>query len=66
MKDKIPACFYKSGNHPTVGTVGELKKQLARLPDDLRIQTGFSERAQLVVYNVDTSPQLEITDVDED
>ena len=33
MKDAIPKKFYRGGQHPVVTSVGELKAQLAQLPD---------------------------------
>ena len=55
IKIGIPFEFYneaKSGKpHPTASTVGELKEQLARLPDDLKFETFMSTQATLIVYN---------------
>lgn len=63
----IPTKFYKQGKHPTARTVGELKAILTELPDDLRIEAGFSSTVELVVYNHGTDDQhLEITEHDED
>jgi len=47
----IPEEFYSSEHErPVVKTVAELKEQLARLPDDLRVECGFGH-PELVVYN---------------
>lgn len=51
MNAIIPKKFYKAGNHPTARTVGELKEILEELPDDLRVEAGFGDMAQVVVYN---------------
>jgi hypothetical protein len=63
----IPKRYYKAGNHPLAGTVGELKKLLNDLPNDLPIECGFSSCAQLVVYNHGQSDMhLELIEPDED
>jgi hypothetical protein len=48
---KIPKKFYHGDNQPVAETVGQLKKLLAELPDHLPIKAGFSNEAQVVVYN---------------
>lgn len=63
---KIPKEFYNvnSPRYPVVvETVGEMIEQLKRLPPDLPVQQGFSERAVLTVFNVDADhrpPSLEV------
>lgn len=49
--ESIPKCFYnaKHGPHPVVSTVGELKEQLARLPDSLPLSNG--EGFAMIVFN---------------
>jgi len=48
---KIPEKFCKHGQHPVVFNVGDLKRELALLPDTLRVESTFGKAAQLVVYN---------------
>ena len=48
---KIPKKYYKGDNHPIARTVGELKAALSELPNELRVEAGFGEAMQLVVYN---------------
>ena len=45
--------FYKDGAKPKpiAYDVGELKKLLSELPDDLPIELSFGEGVELVVYN---------------
>jgi len=63
----IPRKYYKRDKHPTARTVGELKAALAELPDDLRVEAGFGEAMELVVYNHGTDDEhLEIREHDED
>lgn len=66
MKDAIPKQFYRGGRHPVVTSVGELKAQLAQLPDDLPIKSGFADAAELVVYNINDDPFLEIVEPDDE
>ena len=47
----IPEEFYKDDTQPVVRTVGELIKQLQRLPKSLPIETGFGDAAKLTVFN---------------
>lgn len=56
MKYGIPEKYYKGDaeeRHPHAHTVGELKKLLDELPDDLTIETTFNEGVALVVFNID-------------
>ena len=63
----IPTKYYKGDKHPTACTVGELKAALAELPDDLRVEAGFGEAMELVVYNHGTDDEhLEIREHDDD
>jgi hypothetical protein len=69
MKDKIPEVFYKGdanndGFKPIAYTVKDLKEILLLLPDDLKIERGFSEGAQLIVFNIDTDPHLDFEEAD--
>jgi hypothetical protein len=66
LKDLIPKHFYHGDNHPTVSTVGELREVLAELPNNLRVEAGFSKCAMLVVYNIASDPHLEIEEGDDD
>jgi hypothetical protein len=34
----IPPKFHKAGQHPVAATVGDLKRLLQELPDDLRLE----------------------------
>lgn len=65
-KKIIPKEYYKDDHEPViVETVGELKKALEILPDDLPMETGFSSESRLVVYNIPSgSPHLEIEEWD--
>lgn len=63
----IPRKFYRTDDlsYPVlVSTVGELRKVLEELPDDLKVAQGLSdEGAEVVVYNVNVDwadPHLEI------
>lgn len=47
----IPKRYYKAGNHPKAETVGELKKLLAELPDDLPVHHTWGAGPELIVYN---------------
>lgn len=49
-----------------VTSVGEMKAQLAKLPDDLPIKSGFADSAELVVYNINDDPFLEIGEPDDE
>ena len=52
MPLKIPPKFYnESFDHPIALTVGELKAILDELPDDLPVESIFSEGVVVVVYN---------------
>lgn len=64
MKTDIPDKFYKANRpQPKVSNVRELKKILSELPDDLPIRCGFSDYAEITVYNVGTTDEhLEITE----
>lgn len=63
----IPTKYHKGDKHPTARTVGELKAALAELPDDLRVEAGFGEAMELVVYNHGSDYEhLEIREHDED
>ncbi len=58
MRDTIPREFYVASiTGPVATTVGELQKQLARLPGDLPIDT-HEGGVSLHVYNIDTDAQL--------
>lgn len=50
-KKEIPDKFYKGENQPIVETVGELKKALTELPDDLPIKSTWTDGFKLVVFN---------------
>lgn len=66
MIGNIPEDFYRGDNHPVVQNVGELKKQLEKLPNDLLIQCGCEDGAAIIVYNVTSgNPVLEFTEVEE-
>jgi len=53
MKAKIPKKFYQGSlKKPTAKTVGDLKKQLDKLPNTLNIEQGFGKGVELVVYNI--------------
>lgn len=66
MKDAIPKQFYRGRQHPVVTSVGELKAQLALLPDDLPVKSGFADSAELIVYNINDDPFLEIGEPDDE
>lgn len=71
LKESIPVEFYnlekaKVGNFPRVENVGDLIKQLERLPNELPI-SGWPElyTHEVVVYNVgDDNPHVIIEEVD--
>lgn len=48
---KIPRKFYHGDKQPRVETVGQLKKCLAELPDDLPLKAGFAREAAVTVFN---------------
>jgi hypothetical protein len=54
---KIPEKFYKGDNHPKANTVGALKKILDELPNGMRIECGFGEGVEVVVYNHGTETE---------
>ncbi len=69
MKDYIPEEFYKGdvnndGFKPIAYTVKDLKEILILLPDELKIEQGFGQGAQLIVFNVDTNPHLTFEEMD--
>jgi hypothetical protein len=47
----IPKKFYHGDSQPTARNVGELKAILNELPDELRIDGGWGNPAQVLVYN---------------
>lgn len=47
----IPKKFYHGDSQPCARTVGQLKKILAELPNDLPPEAGFGAAVQAVVYN---------------
>lgn len=49
----IPIRYYNvnHGPKPFARNVGQLKKLLEELPDDLRIEADFGEAIELTVYN---------------
>jgi len=47
----IPKKFYRGDNQPIAENVGELKAILNELPDDLRVDGGWGNPVQVVVYN---------------
>ena len=49
--ERIPLSF-RNGTRPPIYTVAELKKELALLPDDLPLCTGFSESVKVVVPHI--------------
>ena len=54
----VPLKFYSAEHEaPKASTVGKLKAILAELPDDLRIDMGFGEMAELYVYNLGTDDE---------
>lgn len=54
----IPLKFYSAEHEaPKASTVGDLKAILAELPDDLRIDMGFGEIAELYVFNLGTDDE---------
>ncbi len=54
MRDTIPREFYRASlKSPVATTVGELQKQLSRLPEDLPIVC-----VSLHVYNIDSDAHL--------
>jgi hypothetical protein len=48
---KIPEKFYKADKHPRAESVGQLKKLLAQLPDDLPVSDGWRNAPAVVVFN---------------
>jgi hypothetical protein len=69
FRDSVPIEFYNekvSGkSHPKVRTVGELKKQLERLPDDLPLLYDNEEEVyEMVVYNIDSNAHLSLVEKD--
>ena len=54
MKDKINKKFYRGGSKPRANTVGELKKILNELPEDL-ILDPYENGCSVIVYNVDSN-----------
>lgn len=66
----IPEIFYKcseSSHHPRVKTVDELREILLELPGNLRIECGFNEGCELIVYNYGSDdPYLEFVEIEED
>lgn len=62
-KKVIPKQFWR-GRHPAVRTVGDLKAQLALLPDDLVLDRGLGRKSRrCVVYNIDTKPMFDLSDL---
>lgn len=49
--NQIPEAYFKGDEHPIARTVGDLKKLLNDLPDELRIEASFGDNVCLVVYN---------------
>lgn len=45
-----------------VSTVGELIDELSRLPRTLAVKSGFADSADVVVFNRDSEPFLELQD----
>lgn len=67
----VPIEFYnevKAGKpHPIVSTVGELRKQLERLPDDISLSNWSSNAMCCVVANYGTTDeQFMLAEYDED
>lgn len=65
LESIIPEEFYKE-DQPRVETVGELIKELERLPSDLLL-SGWPERSthEVAVYNVTmNNPHVSINEVD--
>ena len=64
----VPVEFYneeKAGKpHPTATNVGELIKQLKRLPKELPLDLWGSDAKSLFVANIDRDPFLGFTDTD--
>jgi hypothetical protein len=62
----IPEKFYKATKrHPRAKTVGALKKILAELPDNLRIESDWGKAVEAVVYNHGTKDMhLEFKEAD--
>lgn len=48
----IPEKFFKAGKHPRAQNVGQLKKLLAELPDDLPVCDGWGGSPEVVVFNI--------------
>jgi hypothetical protein len=65
VKEMIMKEFYKGDmEQPSAHTVGELIEHLKRLPSNLRIEAGFGKGCELVVYNINHDPFLEIIEID--
>jgi hypothetical protein len=68
-ENKIPPEFYSDSlSTPEAYSVGDLKEILQTLPDNLRINCGFSQGVMVVVYNVNCegkNPALEFEECDE-
>lgn len=45
----------KDGSMENVRTVGDLKKAIKDLPDDLRVSQGFSDSCDVVIFNLNRS-----------
>lgn len=57
--DEIPKKFYRGEKKkPVAKNVGQLKKLLEELPDDLPL----TEKYQLTVFNIHSGAQLGLTD----
>jgi hypothetical protein len=57
MSKDIPEEFYKVGDkHPVVYRVGDLIKQLEKLPKTLSLEKGVGDGMELVVYNMQFGP----------
>ena len=73
VRKDLPEKFYRKADgtgYPVLAyTVGELKKVLEELPDDIPIQQGFEEGVHVVVYNAlheDIHLEFEEIDYDDD
>lgn len=62
-KDRVPKHFYNGDESPRVYNVGQLKEALKELPDDLEIG---GNNTQLIVYNINAMPFLELNEDEDD